>query len=80
MPRQSKDQSAEYNGHPLYTAKMRFQDAEGLKDGDGPKFYEVGEDVSHFEQSRLDRGVALGTIQYNEPEQTAVRTATEQQA
>ena len=48
-----------------YIVKQRFQNHKdyGGKTGEEATFNEVGDDVSHFEQERLERGMALGLIE-----------------
>lgn len=69
MARPKKDQSQEQGAEslPLYTVAIAFQDAREYCDTSEPKQYAVGDDVSHFDQERLDAAVQRGTVVYNAP-------------
>lgn len=58
---------------PAYTVKVRFQQHRdyGGKSGEDATFYEVGDDVSHFDQERLNRAVELGLVEHNKAENEA---------
>jgi len=62
--------NAEGKSMPLYTVAIPFQDHRDYMTTPTPQQYEVGDDVSHFDQERLDRAVELGTVQYNGTEST----------
>lgn len=61
MARPRKENSTESG---KYIAKMAFKDAREHQEGSEPKSYEVGEDVSHFDQERLNNAIAWGIVEF----------------
>lgn len=61
MARQRKTEDAATQ--TVYTVTRRFQDAPEYRDETGTaKVYELGADVSHFDQERLDKLIERGNV------------------
>lgn len=77
MGRKAATEIQEVEQLPTYSVIQRFQAHKdhGGAVGDNATFHEVGDDVSHFEQERLDNAVALGLVQYNPPAEESTEEA-----